>query len=56
MTLGLKVSKQIDKDWSVDAKVSAYQQRGSWRAFGSGSPGLEPLRARTIQLAVNRTW
>lgn len=56
VTLGLKVSKQIDKDWSVDAKVSAYQQRGSWRAFGSGSPGLEPLRARTIQLAVNRTW
>ncbi|KQQ32807.1 hypothetical protein ASF61_13715 [Duganella sp. Leaf126] len=56
VTLGLKVSKQIDKVWSIDAKVSAYQQRGSWRAFGSGSPGLEPLRARTIQLAVNRTW
>lgn len=56
VTLGLKVSKQIDKLWSVDAKVSAYQQRGSWRAFGSGSPGLEPLRARTIQLAVNRQW
>ena len=56
VTVGLKVSKQIDKLWSVDVKASAYQQRGSWRAFHSGSPGLEPLRAQTFQIAVNRQW
>jgi hypothetical protein len=56
VTLGLKASKQIDKLWSVDAKVSAYQQRGSWRLFHQGSPGLDALRAQTIQIAVNRQW
>jgi len=56
VTLGLKVSKQLDKLWSVDVKASAYQQRGSWRLFHEGSPGLEALRAQTIQIAVNRQW
>jgi len=56
LTLGLKVSKQIDKLWSVDGKVSAYEQRGSWRLFGHGSPGLDPFRARILQIAVSRQW
>ncbi|SFV00709.1 DUF3570 domain-containing protein [Pseudoduganella namucuonensis] len=56
VTLGLKVAKQLNRDWSVDLKLEAYQQRGSWRAFGGGSPGLEPLRARGIQLGVTRQW
>lgn len=56
VTLGLKASKQIDKLWSVDAKVSAYQQRGSWRLFHQGSPGLDALRAQTVQIAINRQW
>lgn len=56
LTLGLKVSKQIDKLWSVDGKVSAYEQRGSWRLFGHGSPGLDPFRARILQISVNRQW
>ncbi|MRW86438.1 DUF3570 domain-containing protein [Pseudoduganella sp. FT26W] len=56
VTLGLKVSKQIDKLWSVDAKVSAYQQRGSWRLFHDGSPGLDTFRAQTLQIAINRQW
>jgi hypothetical protein len=56
VTLGLKVSKQIDKLWSVDVKASAYQQRGSWRLFHDGSPGLDALRAQTFQIAINRQW
>ncbi|HEX7983528.1 MAG TPA: DUF3570 domain-containing protein [Duganella sp.] len=56
VTLGLKVSKQIDKLWSVDVKVSAYQQRGSWRLFNSGSPGLDTLRAQIFQIGINRQW
>lgn len=56
VTLGLKASKQIDKLWSVDAKVSAYQQRGSWRLFHQGSPGLDAFRAQTVQIAINRQW
>jgi hypothetical protein len=56
VTLALKVSKQLDKLWSVDVKVSAYQQRGSWRLFHEGSPGLDALRAQTIQIGINRQW
>jgi hypothetical protein len=56
VTLALKVSKQLDKLWSVDVKVSAYQQRGSWRLFHEGSPGLDAFRAQTIQMGINRQW
>lgn len=56
VTLGLKVSKQLDKLWSIDVKASVYQQRGSWRLFHEGSPGLDALRAQTIQIAINRQW
>ena len=56
VTLGLKVSKQLDKLWSIDVKASVYQQRGSWRLLHDGSPGLDALRAQTIQIAINRQW
>ena len=56
VTAALKVSKQLGKLWTVDAKAEYYQQRGSWRAFDDGSPGLAPLRARTLQIAVTRQW
>ncbi|UGQ46911.1 DUF3570 domain-containing protein [Massilia endophytica] len=56
VTLGVKLAKQIDKDWSVDLKLETYQQRGSWRLFGHGSPGLDPMRAHSIQLGVTRLW
>lgn len=56
VTLGLKVVKQIGRLWTVDAKVEAYEQRGSWRLFHEGSPGLAPLRARIVQIGVTRQW
>ncbi len=56
VTLGLKVSKQLDKLWSVDVKASVYQQRGSWRLLHQGSPGLDALRVQTLQIAINRQW
>lgn len=56
VTLDVKLAKQLGRDWSVDLKLEAYEQRGSWRLFGKGSPGLEPLRARSIQLGVTRLW
>jgi len=56
VTLGIKVAKALNRDWTVDVKVEAYQQRGAWRAFDSGSPGLDALRARSIQLGLTRQW
>lgn len=55
-TLGLKVSKRLDADWSADVKVEWYQQRGEWSALGSGSEGLEPFSARSIQIGISRQF
>lgn len=52
LTLGLKLSAEIDRHWSADVRIEHYQQRGSWRVGGSGSPGLAPLRARMAQAGV----
>lgn len=56
LTGGLQVSKQVARDWTVELKMAAYQQRASWRLFGDGSPGLAPLRARSLQLGLTRQW
>ncbi|MFP5390025.1 MAG: DUF3570 domain-containing protein [Gammaproteobacteria bacterium] len=56
VTLGLKVARQLGPDWLVDLKVEHYRQRGSWRLFGDGSPGLAPLSASIVQLGLTRQW
>ena len=32
------------------------EQRGNWRLFHDGSPGLAPLRARIFQVGLTRRW
>jgi hypothetical protein len=56
VTAGLKVARQIGNDWSVDVKLERYQQRGAWRLFGHGSPGLDTMRAVSLQLGITRQW
>jgi hypothetical protein len=56
VTAGLKLARAIDRWWTVDVKVEAYEQRGSWRLFHRGSPGLAPLTARTLQVGLTRQW
>jgi hypothetical protein len=56
VTVGLKVAREIGKLWTVDVKVEGYEQRGSWRLFHDGSPGLAPLRARIVQVGLTRKW
>ncbi|MFZ6844644.1 DUF3570 domain-containing protein [Undibacterium sp. RuTC16W] len=55
-TLGLKVAKQLGDDWLVDIKVEQYTQRSDWRLFGSGSPGMLPFYARSIQLGLSKQF
>jgi hypothetical protein len=55
-TVGLKVSKQLDADWLVDLKLESYGQRAAWTIGGTGSPGLAPFHARSIQLGVSRQF
>jgi hypothetical protein len=56
LTASLKVSKEIAKVWSVDGKAEFYQQRGEWRAFGEGSPGIDPFDATFLQVGVSRKF
>jgi hypothetical protein len=56
VTAGLKVARTIGRWWTVDVKVEGYEQRGSWRLFHRGSPGLAPLHARTFQIGLTRLW
>ncbi|MCX6179507.1 MAG: DUF3570 domain-containing protein [Chlorobiales bacterium] len=56
ITAGLKVSKQINKDWLVDAKYEQYEQRAQWSLSGGGDKGLTPFKARSIQIGVSRQF
>lgn len=56
LTLGLRLALQLPEGWSTDLKLEHYQQRGSWRVGGSGSPGLAPLRARFLQFGLARRF
>ena len=56
ITLGLKVSKQLNQDWLVDVKYEEYEQRSSWSVNGNGDPGLAPFGARSIQVGLSRKF
>jgi hypothetical protein len=56
VTLGIKVSKQINKDWLVDVKYEQYEQRAQWSLYGNGDKGLTPFKASSIQAGVSRQF
>jgi hypothetical protein len=56
VTVGLKVEKEIAKNTTLDLKWEQYKQRGAWRQFGNGSPGLQDFSARSIQLGMTTHW
>jgi hypothetical protein len=55
-TLGLQLAKDFGDGWSGDVKVEFYRQKSGWRAGGGGSPDIEPLSARWIQVGVARAF
>ncbi len=55
-TPGVKVAKAFSGGWLVDAKAEYYEQRGSWRIGGDGSPGLEAFKAQFYQLGVTKKF
>jgi hypothetical protein len=52
LSAGLRLDVKLDARWRMNASVERYEQRGSWRLGGHGSPGLEPFSARWLQLGV----
>jgi hypothetical protein len=55
-TFGIKVEKALSANTSIDIKFEDYKQRASWRQFGTGSPGLANLGARSIVVGVTHRW
>jgi len=54
LTYGIKVVKQLDRDWAIDLKLEKYEQRGGWAFVGDGSKGLDPFMARSIQFGLSK--
>lgn len=56
VTLGLKLSYKMTKEWTVDGKVELYQQRSNWRFGGKGTPGIDTFNANFYQLGISRSF
>ena len=56
LTMGLKVARRLDEDWTADLKFEGYEQRGAWSRTGTGTEGLLPFRARSIQVGLARAF
>ena len=56
ITVGVKVSKQITPDSTLDFKIESYQQRSGLHLGGSGSPGLSALKATMIQIGYSHQF
>ena len=56
ITLGLKVSKQLNRNWLADVKYEEYEQRAGWSVNGNGDKGLAPFGARSVQIGLSRKF
>lgn len=55
-SLGLKLGIPALAGWQSEVKFEFYRQRSAWRAFGSGSPDVELLSARTFEIGIKRAF
>jgi hypothetical protein len=56
LTLGMKLTKQLNLDTKVDVKLEQYGQKGIWILSDNGSKGLAPFYARNLQLGITRSF
>ncbi len=56
ITLGIKVEKEIARDWLLDIKFDYYMQRAEWCMTGGGDPGVEPFNFRSIQVGISKKF
>ena len=56
VTVGLKVSKQIDAESTIDFKLESYVQRTGLYLGSNKSTGLDPLKATMIQVGYSRKF
>ena len=55
-TVGLRVEAALQAGWTAELRIEWYRQRGEWRLFGEGSPGLPPFGARIVQAGVRKAF
>lgn len=56
VTAGIKVSKQIDAESSIDFKLESYVQRAGLYLGSNKSTGLDPMKATMIQVGYSRKF
>ena len=56
VTVGVKAEMRLDPTWTTDLKLDYTEQRASWRIGGSGSPGLQPFKATSIQWGLSKVF
>jgi hypothetical protein len=56
VTASIKVAYAFTPDTSADVKLETYRQSASMRLGGSGSPSLDPFRARFIQVGITHRF
>lgn len=56
LTVGGTLGWAVAPGWSADATLQLYRQSSGWRVGGTGSPGIVPLTALTVQLGVSHSF
>jgi Protein of unknown function (DUF3570) len=56
LTVGVKVSKEIDAESSIDFKLESYIQRTGLYLGSNKSTGLDPLKATMLQIGYSRKF
>lgn len=56
VTAGIKVSKQIDAESTIDLKLESYVQRTGLYLGSNKSTGLDPLKATIVQVGYSRKF
>ena len=56
LALGFRVVLRLPDGWSSDVRLERYEQRGSWRLGGPGSPGLLPFSAHFVQWGLTKKF
>lgn len=55
ITLGLRAELRLNT-WTADISYEHYEQRGKWRVFGTGSPGLDVFSADSLQVGLSKKF
>lgn len=56
VTLGIKISKQLDPNWLVDFKYEHYVQKEDWAITDHNRDTLETFSFRSFQLGISRKF